>query len=140
MAIIERKLGAPPGRIVHSVPGRIRLRYDRAEESQALLFASQLAGHQAVTAISLRPRTRSLTVHFDPDCSFSNLTSTLPPVDSTPALAQTARGRDINWSRLAFNCLLSAIPFGPVAAVAVSLLTSIAEDLGSGQDAQPAEA
>lgn len=53
-------------RLVSAVPGRIRLRADRSSAARLAAVAEELGSWPQITAVDLRPRSRSLVVRFDP--------------------------------------------------------------------------
>lgn len=117
-------------RIVHSIPGRVRLRFEREESADAHALASRLRAHPAVRSASRNANGRSLTVQYDATHEFADLIRTLPP---------PARQRDdpefeapqIDWRKVAFSCLLTMLPLGSIGSVALTLATSIVEQSGS---------
>ena len=81
--------------MVHSLPGRVRLRISHAERGLGEEFAARLAAHRLVTWTRWVEAARSLTVHFEPSVPFERIVNslpetggrTLPPAEpSTPPL------------------------------------------------------
>ena len=113
-------------RIVHSIPGRVRLRFDRQESTYAHALACRLRAHPAVRSASQNANGRSLIVQYDAAHDFTDLIRTLP---------QQGRSLDrpkpqpppVDWGKIAFSCLLSMLPLGPFGSVALTLVTSLAE-------------
>src|SRR5947209_4368037 len=61
-------IGSPRARVVHAIPGRLRLRWDRREadgEAWAPLLA-RLRGQPGVRAARFNPASGSLVVEYDP--------------------------------------------------------------------------
>ena len=62
----QQTIGDGGIRVVSAVPGRIRLRADRAGAAQLGALATTLGSWPQITAVDLRPRSGSLVVSFDP--------------------------------------------------------------------------
>lgn len=116
-------------RIVHSIPGRVRLRFEREESAYADALTSRLRGHPAVRSASQNVNGRSVIVQYDAAHEFADLIRTLPP---------PGRRRDdaelevpgIDWRKVAFSCLLTMLPLGSIGSVALTIVTSIVEQSG----------
>jgi Cu2+-exporting ATPase len=87
-----RLLSAPERySIVHSLPGRVRLRLQNRELGEE--FAERLGAHRLVSSARWVEAARSLTVHFDPAVPFERIVNDLPerprrmplPVEQRPA-------------------------------------------------------
>ena len=64
--------------VVHSLPGRVRLRFGPSAGGEALAVAEQLAAHPAVSSVRWSPMVRSLTVEFQPALSLQIVLLDLP--------------------------------------------------------------
>ena len=112
--------------IVHSIPGRVRLRFDREEGVYAHALACRLRAHPAVRSASRQANGRSLVVKYDAAHEFTDLIRTLPrgrgwPDDPEPETP------GIDWCKIAFACLLNVMPVGLLGSVALTLITSMLE-------------
>lgn len=67
--------------VVHSLPGRVRLRIPQTERGLGEEFAARLAAHRLVTSTRWVEVARSLTVHFDPSVPFERIVNNLPETD-----------------------------------------------------------
>ena len=117
-------------RIVHSIPGRVRLRFGREESATADALASRLRAHPAVRSASRNAHGRSLIVQYDATQEFADLIRTLPP----PRQRRDDRVHEaagIDWGKVAFSCLLTMLPLGCIGSVALTLATAILEQSGS---------
>ena len=123
-AVAAREMIAQP-RIVHSIPGRVRLRFDDRHAADAPTLALRLQAHPAVWSVRWSPAAHSLTIEFPPALTLREVLLTAPPaaecIQSTP---ETARGLD--WGRIAAACLLAALPVGVVASAALALVNEVA--------------
>ena len=111
--------------IVHSIPGRVRLRFDREETGYAHALAYRLQAHRAVRSATWNVNARSLTVQYDATHEFADLIRTLPP--SGPPDDLGVEAARIDWGKVAFSCLLTMLPLGTVGSVALTLAASISE-------------
>lgn len=114
-------------RVVHSLPGRVRLRFDGDGGLLVHALAARLGAHPSVRRVTVVSSIGSVTVHFDPTCDFHDVLGTLPAA-VTPRAA-VVRQVQIDWTRVVLSCLLALAPFGPIGSVAVALLTSVVEQL-----------
>jgi Cu2+-exporting ATPase len=64
--------------VVHSLPGRIRVRIDRSDVHLAPELAARLATHRAVQSTRWLAAARSLTIHYDPAEPFLRIVGGLP--------------------------------------------------------------
>jgi hypothetical protein len=62
-AVAAREMIAQP-RIVHSIPGRVRLRFDDRHAADAPPLALRLQAHPAVWSVRWSPAAHSLTIEF----------------------------------------------------------------------------
>jgi hypothetical protein len=108
--------------VAHSIPGRVRLRLAPHDCAYAQALILGLQAHPGVFAARWNPRGRSLIVLFDPTLQFVDL----PWTRSGPE-AGAAPLRQIDWAKIAFSCLVSLIPLGPVTSVAFAFVTSVIE-------------
>ena len=115
-------------RIVHSIPGRVRLRFEREESAYAQALASRLRAHPAVRSASRNAR--SLLVQYDATHEFADLIRTLPPPGRRQDDPELEAPR-IDWGKVAFSCLLTILPLGSLGSVALTVATSIVEQSGS---------
>ncbi len=65
-------------KVVHSLPGRVRLRILSADPEDGRRFADRLARHPDVSGVRWTSAARSLTVHFEPGQSFAGIVHRLP--------------------------------------------------------------
>jgi Cu2+-exporting ATPase len=70
--------------VVHSIPGRLRLRLYSAESADGADLANRIARHPAVTATRWTAAASSLMVQFDPSVSFREILDTLPSDGAGP--------------------------------------------------------
>jgi len=127
--------------IAHSIPGRIRLKFAPHDSAQGYWLARKLLGHPAIHSATWNSAGRSLTVRYDADQEFQDILETLPePVEGREE-APVAE-RHIDWRKVAFSCLMSLVPLGPVGNVAVAFMTSVMEQsaLPSVSERMPAKA
>lgn len=68
----------PAWRVVHSLPGRVRLRLSRQDAGHGASLAERLAANPAVTETRWTAAARSLTVEYDPEASFRQILGSLP--------------------------------------------------------------
>lgn len=116
--------------VVHSIPGRVRLRFDRRRVGEAPILAQRLLAHPAVSSVRWSPSARSLTVQFLSAMTLRDLLLTEPASgECLPAKCETARRLD--WRRIAAACLLASLPLGVVASVALALATELAGQAGN---------
>src|SRR5215510_1221591 len=117
-------------RIVHSIPGRVRLRFAREESAHADALASRLRAHPAVRSASRNANGRSLIVQYDASHEFADLIRTLPPPGRRrdEPVFEAAR---VDWGKVALSCLLTMLPLGSIGSVALTLATAIVEQSGS---------
>lgn len=108
--------------VAHSIPGRVRLRLAPRDCAYAQVLILGLQAHPGVFDARWNRRGRSLIVLFDPTVQFVDLpwTRSSPEAGATP-------GRQIDWAKIAFSCLVSLIPLGPLASVALAFVTSVVE-------------
>lgn len=75
--------------VIHSLPGRVRLRVEPADAGAGEELATRLASHPSVATARWTAATRSLLVSFDASRSFAAIARELPddvaPAASTPA-------------------------------------------------------
>jgi hypothetical protein len=110
-------------RVVHSLPGRVRLRVapesaDRGEE-----LARRLAGHPDVRSTRWTPAARSLTVEFDPGVSFTDVVSLIPSEGRVPADEIEVRRQPL-WRQFLLPVVSLAVAFtgpGLVTRVAIAV-------------------
>ena len=112
--------------IVHSIPGRVRLRFDRQQSTYAHVLACRLRAHPAVSSASRNANGRSLIVHYDAAHEFTDLIRTLPSHGRSLDDPEP-QPRRIDWGKIAFSCLLSMLPLGLFGSVALTLVTSLVE-------------
>src|SRR5262249_48170154 len=117
-------------RIVHSLPGRVRLRFGREESATADALASRLRAHPAGRSASRNAHGRSLIVQYDATQEFADLIRTLPPPGQRRA-DPVHEAAGIDWGKVAFSCLLTMLPLGCIGSVALTLATAILEQSGS---------
>lgn len=113
-------------RVVHSIPGRVRLRFENADPDQLRLLAGRFRAHPAVSAVSLSGPNRSLTVSFDRGRRLAELVASLP---EEPAPHLHRRRSRFDWRRLALSGLAAAIPLGPVGHVVLAVTTDVVEQV-----------
>jgi hypothetical protein len=112
-------------RIVHSIPGRVRLRFDRRNSGEAPMLAQRLRGHAAVSSVRWSPSARSLTVEFLPAMTLRDVLLTAPlAAECLPPAPEPARRLD--WGRIWVACALALLPLGIAGSVALALATEIA--------------
>src|ERR1700737_4880672 len=75
---LDGRSGLPAFRVVHSLPGRVRLRLSPDGAAEGAGLADRLASHPAVRGSRWTAAARSLTVEFDPDVSFQEILGALP--------------------------------------------------------------
>ena len=117
-------------RVVHSIPGRVRLRFDREETGYAHALAGRLQAHPAVRSASWNANARSLIVRYEATHEFADLIRTLPQPGPEDHLEAEAPG--IDWAKVALSCLLTMLPLGTVGSVALTLAASISEQASAG--------
>jgi len=108
--------------VAHSIPGRVRLRLAPHDCAYAQALIRGLRAHPGVFDARWNPRGRSLIVLFDTTVQCVDLpwTRSSPEAEATP-------GRQIDWARIVFSCLVSLIPLGPLTGVALAFVTSVIE-------------
>ncbi len=111
--------------VVHSIPGRVRLRFPRRQVGEAPILAQRLLAHPAVSSLRWSPSARSLTVQFLPAMTLRDLLLTAPPSAECPA-AKLETTRRLDWGRIAAACLLASLPIGVFASVALAVATELA--------------
>jgi hypothetical protein len=72
----------PSFQIVHSLPGRVRVRLGRGHDGSD--FAARLALHPAIKQTRWVPQVRSLTASYDPSVSFADIVRGLPDSGAPP--------------------------------------------------------
>ena len=67
--------GSATGRVVHRVPGRVRMKFDRAEMAPEALarLRQAISGLDGVTRCDANQRTGSLVIHYDPGLDMDRL-------------------------------------------------------------------
>src|SRR5215469_6096109 len=112
-------------RVAHSLPGRVRLRFDREETAYAHALACRLRAHPAVRSATWNANGRSLIVQYDAAHELADLIRTLPP-SGPPDDLEIGPSR-IDWGKVAFSCLLTMLPLGTLGSIALTIATSISE-------------
>lgn len=79
-------------RIVHRLPGRVRVRLSGADQLQAPAIAVALRRHPAVNSARWREQTRTLTVQFDPAVSFRRIATGIDVQDHGQAAPDEVSG------------------------------------------------
>src|SRR5262245_57496031 len=74
--------------VVHQVPGRVRIRFDRASGARGWSLAHWLAAHPAVRSVIWNAANRSLVVEHDPATPLTALLAQAAPVDRPPPAAE----------------------------------------------------
>jgi hypothetical protein len=69
-----------------------------------------------------------MTVYFDPDRSFADITATLPPDDGTSRI-DIVDSPQIDWRRIAISCALSMLPLGPAGNLALTFVMALHEEM-----------
>jgi hypothetical protein len=123
--------------VVHSLPGRVRLRFGPKQSEEALAIARQLGQHPAVSSVRWSPKVRSLAIEFEPGLSFREVLQNLPyrgdlqrrPAVTTPRL---------DWGRITMACFLALVPMGPAGSVAVALAAEVVGQVHD-RSARPAD-
>ena len=122
-------LAASP-QIVHSIPGRVRLRLHPADASRGAEVARALLARPGVTKVAWSLRTRSLTVQFDHRRQLGDVIASLRagrPSETTAAIAgSTADG--FNWARVLLACALAFVPVGLFGGLVIALISSVIEE------------
>src|SRR5262245_22151563 len=115
--------GLRPVEVVHSLPGRIRLRLAPKDGRYGPWLAETFAGHPAVATVRWSQPNRSLTVGFDPAWTLARLAEGVqpgPPREQAPR----ERERPPLWRRFllpAASLALAASGPGLVARVGIAL-------------------
>ena len=112
--------------IVHSIPGRVRLRFDREDGGYAHALACRLRAHPAVRSASRQANGRSLVVKYDAAHEFTDLIRTLPRRGRWPE-GPEPEAPGVDWCKIVFACLLNVLPLGLLGGIALTLVTSIVE-------------
>ncbi len=110
-------------RIVHELPGRVRIIHEKGEPDHGLRFARRLAAHPDVRRVRLSTAARSLTVDFNPLSSFGRIIDHLPEERDLPApitVIEPGRTRVAGLASLAME-LVSGNPI----AIALALLSPL---------------
>ena len=113
-----------PARLVHGLPGRVRLRLEPADAPKGLRLAARLRSHPSVSSAAWSEPNRSLIVRFDPTLCLRELFDCLPPKSSRAPHEMDSAGLD--WGRIALACLPSLLPLGPIGGLGLALATEIA--------------
>ena len=118
------KLSAAPS-VLHSIPGRLRLRLEPADADRGEEFARALLAREGVRRAVWNRRTRSLTIHYDP-CGQE--TAALPANPRRRSEVDAPLLGRVDLSRLLISCVLAMVPLGPLESVMIALATSLLEE------------
>jgi hypothetical protein len=110
--------------VVHSIPGRVRLRFDKRDSRQAATLVQRLSAHPAVWSVRWSPSARSLTIQYLPTMTLRELLLTAP--SGTRVHAEERSDRRLDWGRVVAACLMASLPLGVLASVALALVTEVA--------------
>jgi hypothetical protein len=102
-------------RIIHAIPGRVRIVFERSADDHGFRLARRLALHQAVRAMRWSPAARSLTVEFAAGRCFEEILGDLPedlPHSAPIVIREPVATRPLGLLSLALDLLSGRAPIG----------------------------
>ena len=96
-------------------------------------MARALLARPEVTKVTWSPRTRSLTVQFEPCRQLGQVTAN-PLTGHSPGTTGTIAGADgFDWTRVLVACALAVLPVGPLGGLVIALISSLIEESQRGR-------